>query len=190
MRNEIEWIASEQPTNIDQIKEFEIKSGYKFPKSYIDLMIKYNGATILNYITSFKVYYKSGKMYPNTFGIGQFLAFGEESISHITNLIDWCNDNNNRDENYPIPEFILPIIYDGGGNYVCFDYRHDPKTDNPKVVFWFHEEAGCLEEGLEVYFIANSFDEFLDCLFDSRTEKEKVEDEISRKEYLEMFGSK
>ena len=192
MKEDIVWSARRKATNLAQIKAFEAKCGYKFPKNYIDLVLKYNCADIDNYIDCFKVYYESGERRHNTFGVGCFLAFRTEdgSIDSSFSLIDWHYDKNNHDIDYPIPEHLVPIIYDGGGNYVCFDYRHDPKTDNPKVVFWFHEEAGCLEEGLEVYFIANSFDEFLDCLFDSRTEKEKEEDEISRKEYLEMFGSK
>lgn len=188
MRNDIEWIASEKPTNIEQIKAFEAKCGYKFPKSYIDLVLKYNGAEIFNYIACFHTYYENGEIYDAGFGIGSFLAFGKENVSYETSLIDWFWENRNSDESYPFPQYLVPIIFDGGGNYVCFDYRHDPKTDNPRVVFWFHE--GIAEDGNEIFKIANSFDEFLDCLFDNRSEKRKAEDVISRKEYLEIFGDK
>lgn len=188
MRNDIEWITREKPTNLKEIKEFEVKCGYKFPKSYIDLMLKYNGAQIFNYLTRFNTYYESGKKFDAGFSICEFLAFGKDNVTEDTSLIDWKWEI--KDRNYLFPEHLIPVIFAGGGNYVCFDYRHDPKTDNPRVVFWFHEEAGCLEEGLEVYFVANSFDEFLDSLFDDRTEEEKAEDEISRKKYLEMYGDK
>ncbi|MGY3804337.1 SMI1/KNR4 family protein [Pigmentibacter ruber] len=190
MRNDIEWVTSKKPTNLNQLKEFEKVSGLKFPASYVELMLKFNGAEINNYITSFVIYYEDGTKYPNVFGVGAFLAFGEENVRIKSDLVEWNYDKSNFDSNYPLPDFLIPISEDGGGNLVCFDYRHDHNTDNPRVVFWLHEEAGQLEEGLEVYFIANSFDEFLECLFDNRTQAEKIRDAKIRKEYLEMFGSK
>ena len=190
MKNNIEWQKREKPTNPEQIKAFEAKCGYKFPKSYIDLVLKFNGAEVYNYMTSFFIYNENGEKVNDVFGVGAFLAFGEQNVSDETSLIDWFWENRNCDENYPFPNHLVPFAYDGGGNYLCFDYRHNQRTNNPRVVFWFHEEAGQLKEGLEVYYAANSFDEFLDCLFDNRTQAEKERDAKIRKEYLEMYGDK
>lgn len=53
------------------------------------------------------------------------------------------------------PKRLIPFAPDGGGNYICFDYRNCQK--NPPVVFWHHE----IEENDGIFRIANSFDEFL-----------------------------
>lgn len=49
---------------------------------------------------------------------------------------------------------IIPIAEDGGGNYLCLDYRNG---DEPEVVFFFHELLG--EEGLMT--VCPTFAEFL-----------------------------
>ncbi|NEQ97691.1 MAG: SMI1/KNR4 family protein [Cyanothece sp. SIO2G6] len=35
---------------------------------------------------------------------------------------------------------IIPFGEDGGGNYICFDYRN--RSENPAIVFYFHELSG------------------------------------------------
>lgn len=55
------------------------------------------------------------------------------------------------------PMNLVPFSRDGGANLTCFDYRADPKTDNPPIVFWWRNEAE--EESIEC--IAKDFDEFI-----------------------------
>jgi len=49
----------------------------------------------------------------------------------------------------------------GNGDLICFDYRQNPKSDNPSVVYWDHEE----DEDKNVSFIAKDFDAFLSMLY-------------------------
>jgi SMI1 / KNR4 family (SUKH-1) len=58
-----------------------------------------------------------------------------------------------------IPLGIVPIIDDGGGNYVCFDLR----TSGEKLVYWDKSHfwgSGQWRES-DLYPVADSFDEFL-----------------------------
>lgn len=41
-----------------------------------------------------------------------------------------------------LPELVLPVAEDGGGNFLCLDYRADPSRSEPAVAFWFHEVSG------------------------------------------------
>ena len=49
---------------------------------------------------------------------------------------------------------IIPFGVDGGGNYVCFDYR---ESEVPQIVLYFHELPG--EDG--IMRVCDTFDEFL-----------------------------
>jgi hypothetical protein len=67
-----------------------------------------------------------------------------------------------------LPEGLLPIIDDGGGDLVCLDYRRE--SSEPTVVYWAHELGG--EDA--VVDIAPTFQAFLDLL---RSEVEDDADE-------------
>jgi hypothetical protein len=64
------------------------------------------------------------------------------------------------------PKGLIPFAPDGGGNYICFDYRKC--KENPPIVFWHHE----VEENEGVFYLSDSFDEFIDSLV-SEDELEK-----------------
>jgi hypothetical protein len=180
MRNDIEWEKSDKKTNLQVIKKFENKIGYILPKNYVDFILKYNGTSINNYIYSFKIYSESNNRFEGVYSVGIFLSYGTTLES-----IDWYWDNRNSDENYPFPDHVIPFILGGEGNLICFDYRHNVNTEDPKIVYWNHEERGQLKEGFEIYYIANSFDDFVEKLSDFRTEEEKKDDEDFRKRMLE-----
>lgn len=60
-----------------------------------------------------------------------------------------------------LPRWVIPIAADGGGNYLCLDYRTEAGRANPKVVFWFHEVGG--EEGIMP--VAETFSGLLGILY-------------------------
>jgi len=68
------------------------------------------------------------------------------------------------------PEGLISFASVGNGDLICFDYRADPKTDNPPIVIWEHEAAGSDEA---VSFIAPDFESFMNMLMsDEEAEKE------------------
>lgn len=56
-----------------------------------------------------------------------------------------------------LPPEIVPIADDGGGDFVCLDYRDDPTRSSPRIVYWHHELQGV--DGLMP--LAESFSELL-----------------------------
>jgi hypothetical protein len=51
-----------------------------------------------------------------------------------------------------LPDGLIPIAEDHGGNYVCL--RYTARTSNPDVVLWLHEEA---DPNFAIVPIASSF---------------------------------
>ncbi len=55
------------------------------------------------------------------------------------------------------PNNLIAFAQDGGGNYICFDYREGKNNPNPSIVIWEHEA----DIGRDVSFIAKDFDTFI-----------------------------
>lgn len=173
MRKDLKWRTSYGSIDIKVINDFENKIGFKFPKSYKEIVSEFDSASIDNHMSSFKYY----SNFENEFtlgDIGRFFCFRVpkdkfDKVESMAHKWSWTQ----KESDYPFPKNVVPFSRDGAGNYICFDYRKDPKTNNPSILFWFHEaESGSKEE---LSFVANSFDELLDMLFDDRTEDEKKE---------------
>lgn len=58
---------------------------------------------------------------------------------------------------------VYPFARDPFGNLICFDFRKD--KENPSVVFWDHEIPS--DDPKNYQFIANSFTEFIDKLYEA-----------------------
>lgn len=74
---------------------------------------------------------------------------------------------------YGVPN-LIGIGSTAEGDTLCFDYRDDPKTCEPKVVLLVHDEY---EETngtthMKIENIADSFDEFLDMLYEYKDNEE------------------
>ena len=144
---------SREKLSSQKIAAIERKLSLSLPSQYRAFLLTYNG----------------GRPRPKRFPIGDdsFSSHGQvhfflcvkEGDSY--NLEDWVTDYYDR-----IPSGFLPIAVDPGGNLICLAIAGD---NAGKVYFWDHEEE--VEEGQtpgyeNVYLIANSFHEFLNCLSD------------------------
>lgn len=146
-----------------KIKEVGLQLGFPLPQDYIDCVTINGGASVL----------------PEEFNVdnvercfGSLFSFDEESGEYIVKKYDIYKPT--------IPEKVFPIANDPAGNLICLDYKNN--TDSPIVVFWEHENAWekemlMREEGLNaeqaeerarenVFYIAETFTEFLDKLHD------------------------
>jgi hypothetical protein len=65
-------------------------------------------------------------------------------------------------ENPPelFPSDVIAFAETAGGDLICFDYRAEPETADPPIVYWFHE--ACPEQSLSP--VANNFEAFLKML--------------------------
>jgi hypothetical protein len=95
-----------------------------------------------------------------------FIRF-EEIAQHIE-LEKIVNEQAEGDIRYMFEDGLIPFGDNGGGDFICFDYRKDRTTNDPPIVIWNHDM------GLEhrVVFIANNFEEFVGMLYESEEAKE------------------
>lgn len=81
-------------------------------------------------------------------GVGLILSLLPHSRNSIYTVMSaW--------EEHGLSPRLVPIGEDGGGNYLCLDYR---ESDVPSVAFYFHELWG--DDGIMK--VCNSFDELLE----------------------------
>ncbi len=98
-----------------------------------------------------------------------------------------------------LPRGFVAIGYDGGGNEICIDCTPGPRYG--KVYFWDHEMEADLSQGIgpdeagNIHLIANSFTEFLDCLYEKNMDHieptgELVPDPEARKALEDLMRRK
>ena len=146
--------------SLNEIQRVQDELGYFFPKNYIDLIKNHDAVRLEENIFDFKnIYNKEDERDLN------FLSFKSD---HLDGDILSNQDNVNDLENYGIKDLVVFGIC-ANGDYICFDYRDDSKTSNPKIVLVYHDDFVDFEDGtssMVVNNVANNFDEFLSMLHD------------------------
>lgn len=141
------WYSKENKIDTQGIISlFEQNENIKLPTVYKEMVRIYDGGTLARNIFTYK---NNGSVDENC--VGYFLCWQSETLGHYYSYLQ--NVYNDPPEFFP--KKLIPFAPDGGGNYICFDYRIC--QENPPVVFWHHE----VEENEGIFMIANSFDEFL-----------------------------
>ena len=110
--------------SLDIIHEVESSLGYNFPMNYINLIKDYDALRLENDIFDFKNIY--GELDERDIC---FLSFQE---GYINGSILKEQSNINDLGNYGIKDLVIFGIC-ANGDYICFDYREDSKTSNPKI---------------------------------------------------------
>ena len=150
--------------DISIIEEFEKHSGFCFPLNYKNLLSKHNGLYPVedsyDFINAYSKKDKGAIFFKHYLQVGDEGKFDGDAMQQSLHISD------------PIYYGTPGLIDFGGyanGDYICFDYRHDPKTCNPKVVHVYHDDYTENEDGtfsMTVNFVANSFEEFIDMLYE------------------------
>lgn len=101
-RKTIEQLKTNGPTSLEKIKVVEQKLNIKFPKDYINFMLKYNGGSGVinnNYIIIYKIddCYKNEEIFPNLIyfgsdGGGEAYAFDQNDNMSIIKVPFICDD--------------------------------------------------------------------------------------------------
>lgn len=148
----IEWEEKNSPL---QEKDLYLltKLPYPLPKRYTELLKISNGGLPKN---EYFEYYDKDLNFTNGGNIGYFCSLVDNNEDY-NGLI-----HNNNHFNLPefFPQGLLIFTDPGGGGIICFDYRNNPQSNNPPVVFW---RFGA-EPDTDISFIAKDFDEFLSIL--------------------------
>ncbi|WP_309398424.1 SMI1/KNR4 family protein [Cerasicoccus maritimus] len=134
---------SESPITETQIEGAENLIGVSFPEEYKKVIREFNGAYG---DVDFPI---PGSEYGGSMGIWLSLSpWDRETI--WSSLSAW--------NEHELSEKIIPFGEDGGGNWICFDYREN--KEEPSIVYWFHEiggDDGCI-------FVCDRFTTFLNSL--------------------------
>ncbi len=151
--------------NQEVLTEIEKKINHKLPKEYKEFMLQYNG----------------GAAFPNAFKIqwsGQEGAEEDDEgqLAYIFSIHDGPNSNflkNYITYNGRIPRDTIAIASDPCGNAILLGTG---ESNEGKVYFWDHNYEIDEEEEEEpdyrnVGLIANSFNEFIDSLYDDEADE-------------------
>ena len=146
------------------IEEFEKKYNICLPKTYKELMLEHNGVRFEE--DNFDFINSRGQEDGREF---LFDSFGEKEKGK--ELI-YDDQHVSNPDYYGVPG-LIGFGSTAEGDTVCFDYRDNPKTCEPKVVLLVHDEYDDMPDGtshMHIEPIANSFDEFLDMLYEFKDE--------------------
>jgi cell wall assembly regulator SMI1 len=147
---------TESQLNLAQIEEVEKYIGLNFPSEYKEHLLQNNG----------------GQCSPNVFKFNENGAWTESCIDWFLAIYDGEYDNLKKYiETYKIeekrlPDHILPIAHDPGGNLICISCH---KNDEGHIYFWDHENEVDYKISNDnnysnLYLVAKSFSEFIDGL--------------------------
>ena len=98
-------------------------------------------------------------------GIGMLLTVDPRENGNVFSLIPY------------FPKGIIPISDEGGGNFICLDYRHDNTNRSPKITYYDHEVD--LERNF--FYLCDSFQELLNASF---IPDDVIEDRVENNLYL------
>jgi cell wall assembly regulator SMI1 len=130
-----------EPLDARAIDELETAFRIRLPRPYKELIAVHHGDGPLQ--SDFVLHTQSGIQ---TRGIGNLLEIERWQDSNVYDHAEYMIDD------------VVPFAEDGGGNLICFDYRHDHSRETPSIVFWDHELDNLLS-------IADTFDSFIEMLF-------------------------
>lgn len=147
----MEWEIYEEdyhPLRDDLIDGVSKIIQFKLPQDYVECVKQYHGCQPKHGSLTIMV---GGE--PWGIGFGSLLTL--DPLESDENVIESLSTLRKV---HGVPQYYLPIVVGGGGDYLCLDYSES--NNNPKVVFWFHE----LEASEAIFPVANSFSELLSML--------------------------
>lgn len=148
---EVKVYRDSGPVEQSYIDAFEKQIGHKFPVQYKQLLSKHNALRPKENLFDFEFYDKADSRDVNFFGYGDSIEEYED-IGKFQQEPEYCYRH------------IVVIGESANGDYICFDYRADPTTDNPPVIVMLHD---CFDEKNKMFacLIADGFERFMDSLY-------------------------
>jgi len=159
MIHKIKVLSDEGKIQNKIIEEYEKLINYNFPLEYKELLSEHNGLYLIN--SAFDYYdeviqkNEGNFIYFYFFKENNKYELGDSSSSMVYFLMD----------NEDFQKGIVPFAGTPNGDFICFDYRDDLKSDNPKIVL-VHHDADDENGNLIISFLGNNFEEFMDSLYE------------------------
>jgi hypothetical protein len=145
----VQMYKSNGPITLAQINALEARFSFSLPTAYREFLLTYNGGSPEP--CGF-LYQNQGKSYRAI--ANRFLGIQDGSYSLYEDLLTY------KEREKRVPDNLIPIADDPGGNLICLSVSG---SDCGKVYFWDHDlesDYGEEPDYSNVYFIANSFEEF------------------------------
>lgn len=153
------------------IENYAEKLGFKFPKSYIELLRKHNALRPFdNFFEIFDENNNSiagGSIYFYGFGYEDFEIWDDEDRLRYQNSIKSYDAIELNQPDECMYENMIVFAQCANGDYIAFDYNPDLNSNNPKIVFLSHDEfTKDIDEKYKMLAvtIANDFESFMSLL--------------------------
>jgi hypothetical protein len=145
------WLEPLTPVGDEEIATVEMALGVRFPDDYRAFLRNFQGGTPAQ--TDFAL----NDPRKSTAAVGVFLSVEpERDYDYILSAARELSDQ--------FPKGIVPIASGPGGDAVVLDFR----GAKPVVLYWHHERTG----REEFTFLADTFNEFLELLYEPEVESE------------------
>jgi SMI1 / KNR4 family. len=137
---------------VKELEFFEHQIGYKLPHEYKNLISKHNALRPKNDCFDFQFNSKTDSRDISFYGYGK-------EISSNVNIV-----KNQQEKDQYYHDHIVIIGESANGDYICFDYRNNPLTDDPPVVLMLHDYPDANNKML-ICHVADNFEQFVDSLY-------------------------
>lgn len=148
--DDLMWEDMFPPVNDEHIRHIEGHLGVRFPHDYRECAKRYHGGYPL--ISSFD--YIDPYLGVVGTGLGELFNFDLDDRWNIL----WQNQSPPES----LPQGLVMIGQDGGGGYICLDYRSG--EESPRIAFW-RSNAPSADT---VIHLADTFTEFIGMLHEPR----------------------
>lgn len=146
---DLSWENCHAEESDARVSAVEAVLGVRLPEDYRECIKKYHGGTP----SRSRFTFKDQKLGDMESCLGVLLSLDEDDAE---NLVDTWHELAPQ-----LPRAVVPFADDGGGDFICFDYRDVRQTTTPVVVYWHHERVQ--PEALTP--LCNSFSEFMSMLY-------------------------
>jgi hypothetical protein len=124
--DELGWQDTDPPVDDETIRSVQDRLGVKLPKDFVVAAKHYHGGhPLVNCFTFFDESHRETKS-----SLGGLLSL--DSNSDIESILDI-----NETPPEGLPRGLVIFGLEGGGGYLCFDYRNT--RSDPEVVFWISD---------------------------------------------------
>ena len=144
--------------SLERIHDVQTELKIIFPKSYINLIKNHDAVRFENNIFDFiNIYNQQDERDLN------FISF---KLNHLDGEIISYQENLSDVNNYGIRDLIIFGIC-ANGDYICFDYRDNIKSAEPKIVLVYHDDFIDNDDGsssMVVNKVTDNFDDLINSL--------------------------
>lgn len=144
--------------SLERIHDVQTELKIIFPKSYINLIKNHDAVRFENNIFDFiNIYNQQDERDLN------FISF---KLNHLDGEIISYQENLSDVNNYGIRDLIIFGIC-SNGDYICFDYRDNIKSAEPKIVLVYHDDFIDNDDGsssMVVNKVTDNFDDLINSL--------------------------